>query len=165
MTPRLSSFFTALAAGLVFGLGLSLSGMLDPARIQGFLDPLGRWDPSLAFVLAGAVTVAFAGVRLARRMRRPLLEAEFHVPTESKIDGPLIIGSALFGLGWGLGGFCPGPAIASLSLGLWQTWLFAGAMVAGMVVHDSFFAPSRLAKQSLSRPAPGDGLSPDQPAR
>jgi len=143
---------------------LSLSGMLDPARIQGFLDLFGRWDPSLAFVLAGAVTVAFAGVRLARRMRRPMLEAAFLLPAEGKIDVPLILGSALFGLGWGLAGFCPGPAVASLSLGLWQTWLFTGAMVAGMIVHDRFLVPGRAVDRALSRPVPGDGLSPDQPS-
>jgi uncharacterized membrane protein YedE/YeeE len=164
MTPRAARLLVSLAAGLVFGFGLSLSGMLDPARIQGFLDPFGRWDPSLAFVLAGAVSVAFVGVHLAGRLRRPLLEGAFQLPAEGRIDAPLILGSALFGLGWGLGGFCPGPAMASLSLGLWPTWLFVASMVAGMVVHDRLFAPGCAAKRPLSRPVPDDALSPDRPS-
>jgi len=138
MTQRLPNLLVSLGSGLVFGFGLSLSGMLDPARIQGFLDIFGHWDPSLAFVLAGAVGIAFIGVRLARRRTRPAFESAFHLPTEMKIDRPLILGSALFGIGWGLGGFCPGPGVASLLLGLWQTWLFVAAMVAGMIVHDRF---------------------------
>ena len=138
MTQRLPNLLVSLGSGLVFGFGLSLSGMLDPARIQGFLDIFGPWDPSLAFVLAGAVSIAFIGGRLARRRPRPAFESAFHLPTETRIDRPLILGSALFGVGWGLGGFCPGPGVASLSLGLWQTWLFVAAMVAGMIVHDRF---------------------------
>lgn len=133
---RSAQIFVALAAGLIFGFGLALSGMLNPARVQGFLDIFGNWDPSLAFVLGGAVIVAFGGVALARRMSRPAFEPAFHLPETNRIDGRLILGSAIFGLGWGLGGFCPGPAVASLSLGLWQTALFVAAMVTGMVVHD-----------------------------
>jgi uncharacterized protein len=139
MTVRIWQIIVSAGAGLVFGFGLSLSGMLDPARVQGFLDIFGAWDPSLAFVLGGAVTVAFVGLRLGRRMPRPILDTTFHCPTSTRIDARLIVGSALFGLGWGLGGLCPGPAVASLSLGLWQTWLFALAMVAGMIFHDRFF--------------------------
>ncbi|MEP9399644.1 DUF6691 family protein [Mesorhizobium sp. KR2-14] len=133
---RSAQIFVALAAGVIFGFGLALSGMLNPARVQGFLDIFGNWDPSLAFVLGGAVIVAFGGVTLARRMSRPAFEPAFHLPEMNRIDGRLILGSAIFGLGWGLGGFCPGPAVASLSLGIWQTALFVAAMVTGMVVHD-----------------------------
>ncbi|NVP57794.1 YeeE/YedE family protein [Mycoplana rhizolycopersici] len=126
----------ALASGIVFGFGLSLSGMLNPARVQGFLDVFGAWDPSLAFVLGGAVVVAFIGVQVMKRMRHPAFDDSFHVPTSRRIDAPLIIGSALFGLGWGIGGFCPGPAVASLSMGIPQTVLFVVAMLVGMTLHD-----------------------------
>ncbi|UVK51548.1 YeeE/YedE family protein [Mesorhizobium sp. AR02] len=129
----------ALAAGTLFGLGLALSGMLDPVRVQGFLDVFGVWDPSLAFVLGGAVAVAMGGMAWLRRMSRPLLADRFHVPTNSRIDAPLIIGSAIFGLGWGLGGLCPGPVMASLSLGLTPTPVFVAFMLAGVVAHDRFF--------------------------
>jgi uncharacterized membrane protein YedE/YeeE len=128
-----------LAAGTLFGFGLALSGMLDPVRVQGFLDVFGVWDPSLAFVLGGAVTVAMAGMAWIRRMPRPLLADRFHWPMNSRIDAPLVVGSAIFGLGWGLGGFCPGPALASLSLGLTPALVFVAFMLAGMVVHDRFF--------------------------
>ncbi|MER8387857.1 YeeE/YedE family protein [Mesorhizobium sp. M0166] len=143
MTVRKSQIIVSVGAGLVFGFGLSLSGMLDPIRVQGFLDVFGAWDSSLAFVLGGAVAVAFVGLRVGRRMPRPILDTTFHFPVSTSIDARLIAGSALFGLGWGLGGLCPGPAVASLSLGLWQTWLFALAMLAGMIFHDRFFKRMR----------------------
>ncbi|MBL0370852.1 YeeE/YedE family protein [Rhizobium sp. KVB221] len=130
----------ALASGIVFGFGLALSGMLNPARVQGFLDVTGAWDPTLAFVLGGAVVVSMAGMWLVKRMRQPVLGDTFHLPPTRGIDRRLIVGSAIFGFGWGLGGFCPGPAVASLSLGLGQTMLFVVFMVAGMVVHDRFVA-------------------------
>lgn len=129
-------FLAALGSGMVFGFGLSLSGMLNPVRVQGFLDVFGAWDPSLAFVLGGAVIVAFAGVQMMKHMRRPLLSDRFHLSDNRRIDVPLIAGSALFGLGWGLGGFCPGPAVASLSVGLGQIVLFVIAMLVGMTLHD-----------------------------
>lgn len=136
MKASIPQIVVALLAGTIFGFGLSLSGMLDPARIQGFLDIFGAWDPSLMFVLGGAVTVAFIGVRLTQRMTQPAFDTTFHLANTTAIDRRLILGSAIFGIGWGLGGFCPGPAVASLSLGLWQTWLFVMAMVAGMTIHD-----------------------------
>lgn len=136
MSRHVSQFSAALASGIVFGFGLSLSGMLNPVRVQGFLDIFGAWDPSLAFVLGGAVVVAFTGVQVMKRMERPVLDASFHVPTDNRIDAPLVVGSALFGLGWGIGGFCPGPAVASLSVGLPQTVLFVAAMLAGMTLYD-----------------------------
>ena len=136
MSRNVYQFAGALASGIVFGFGLSLSGMLNPARVQGFLDIFGAWDPSLAFVLGGAVIVAFVGVQVMKRLRRPAFDDSFHVPMNRRIDAPLIIGSALFGLGWGIGGFCPGPAVASLSIGIPQTVLFVIAMLAGMTEHD-----------------------------
>src|SRR4029453_6865898 len=104
----------AFACGAVFGLGLAISGMTDPAVVLGFLDVAGRWNPALAFVMAGALAVAFAGFRLARGRAAPLLATRFGWPTSSAIDVRLIAGAALFGLGWGLAGYCPGPAVASL---------------------------------------------------
>lgn len=130
----------ALVSGLLFGFGLSLSGMLDPARVRGFLDVAGAWDPSLAFVLGGAVTVAAIGYRLSRRFDHPLLDERFHRPTKTAVDAPLLSGSAIFGIGWGLVGLCPGPAIASLSLGRLPTFLFVVAMLVGMVAHDRLTA-------------------------
>jgi uncharacterized membrane protein YedE/YeeE len=130
----------ALASGLVFGIGLSLSGMLDPARVRGFLDVGGAWDPSLAFVLGGAVAVALIGMAVKRRMPRPAFDESFHLPATTPITGRLVLGSALFGIGWGMAGFCPGPALASLSLGLLPTFVFVLAMVSGMVAHDRLVA-------------------------
>ena len=125
----------ALAAGLVFGLGLSLSGMLDPARVRGFLDVTGDWDPTLVFVLGGAVGVAALGTMLARRLARPALAETFQVPASRRIDAPLIGGALLFGIGWGLSGFCPGPAVANLSSGAVPVVVFVAAMLAGMAAQ------------------------------
>lgn len=124
----------ALLAGLLFGVGLALSGMMDPARVLGFLDVAGAWDPSLAFVLGGAVAVAALGTVIAGLREHPVLADVFDVPTRRRIDARLIGGSALFGIGWGLAGFCPGPALAALSLGLPKAFLFVGAMILGMVI-------------------------------
>ncbi|MBW4022188.1 MAG: YeeE/YedE family protein [Proteobacteria bacterium] len=124
-----------LLAGLVFGLGLAVSGMIDPARVLGFLDVAGRWDPSLAFVLAGAVAVSTVSVLVARRRARPVLARRFNWPQATTIDGRLLTGAAIFGIGWGLAGFCPGPAIASLTLGYGKSGLFVAAMLAGMALY------------------------------
>lgn len=124
-----------LLAGILFGLGLALSGMLDPVRVLGFLDIAGAWDPSLAFVLGGAVAVSTVGWRWARRRAHPALAAQFDIPTATRIDARLLLGAALFGVGWGLVGLCPGPAIAGLVLGHPQTLLFAAAMLTGMALY------------------------------
>jgi len=127
----------ALAAGAIFGFGLSLSGMVDPARVVGFLDiASGQWDPSLMFVLGGAVLVAVPGMLLQRRLARPVFDMAFHLPGNGPVDRQLIAGSAVFGVGWGLSGFCPGPAISALSLGLPEVFLFVAAMLVGMLIHD-----------------------------
>ncbi|PRD45353.1 hypothetical protein C5748_03945 [Phyllobacterium phragmitis] len=130
----------ALVAGLLFGLGLAISGMLNPAKVKAFLDITGAWDPSLIFVLGADVIVDFVGYRLAFAFNRPVLDSRHHLPAKTRIDRPLIVGSAIFGIGWGLAGFCPGPAIASLSLGLAPAVMFVVAMLIGMVVHDRFVA-------------------------
>ncbi|PZR94708.1 MAG: hypothetical protein DI537_06610 [Stutzerimonas stutzeri] len=139
MNPALR-ILTALAAGLLFGLGLAVSGLLNPAKVKAFLDITGAWDPSLIFVLGSGVLVAFIGYRIAFAINKPLLDDRLHLPTKTRIDRPLVVGSAIFGVGWGLVGFCPGPAIASLSLGLVPAVIFAIAMFVGMVTHDRFLA-------------------------
>ena len=118
-------------AGLLFGLGLAVSGMTDPARVIGFLDVAGAWDPTLIFVLGGAVITTFIGYRLAWRRQAPVLDARFQLPTRRDLDGRLLGGAALFGIGWGLTGYCPGPAVASLPGLSWPLALFLIAMVAG----------------------------------
>jgi uncharacterized protein len=121
-------------AGLVFGLGLIISGMSDPAKVQNFLDVFGTWDPSLAFVMVGAIAVTFTGYRIAFGRGRPLIADGFSLPTKTAIDAPLVAGAALFGVGWGLSGFCPGPAIVSLPLLATGTLVFVPAMLVGMVL-------------------------------
>jgi uncharacterized membrane protein YedE/YeeE len=124
---------TALLAGLLFGIGLAVSGMMDPAKVLGFLDVAGDWDPTLAFVMGGALAVSGPAYFLARRRSAPFLEPAFHLPSKTDLDSRLIGGAALFGVGWGLVGFCPGPALAALSLGLTEVFVFGAAMVVGMV--------------------------------
>lgn len=126
----------SLAAGLVFGFGLALSGMLDPSRVRGFLDVTGQWDPSLAFVLGGAVLVAAVGMLIVRAMRRPVLDDRFHLPPTRPVDRRLVVGSAIFGIGWGMAGLCPGPAIAGIAVGLPASMIFLAAMILGMAAHD-----------------------------
>ena len=123
-----------LVAGSLFGLGFVVSEMINPAKVQAFLDVAGAWDPSLAFVMGGAVIVTFVGYRLVFRRDRPLFEATFSVPTRTDLDARLIGGAVLFGAGWGLAGFCPGPAIAGLALGLRETVAFVAGMAVGMIL-------------------------------
>lgn len=124
-----------LLVGILFGGGLALSDMINPARVLAFLDLAGAWDPSLAFVIGGALLPSAIGYLAVRRMRRPIMAEVFRIPESRMIDRHLLAGAALFGSGWGLVGLCPGPAIAGLAFGLWQPWLFVGAMLAGMVLH------------------------------
>jgi uncharacterized membrane protein YedE/YeeE len=123
-----------LMTGLLFGLGLCLSGMTDPAVVQGFLDIAGNWNPALIFVMAGGVAVTFLGYRLLVPKSRPLWAKEFSLPTARAIDAPLLSGAALFGVGWGLAGYCPGPAVVSLASGRTGVFVFIGAMLAGMIL-------------------------------
>ena len=129
---------TALLAGLVFGLGLLLSGMADPAKVLGFLDLAGAWDPSLMFVMGGAIGVGAVAFALARRRRRSLLGEPMQLPTKTSIDRRLIIGALLFGAGWGLAGFCPGPAVVALGVGETKAVVFVLAMLAGMGLFEAF---------------------------
>lgn len=134
----------SLFAGALFGLGLTISDMIDPARVLAFLDlGSGAWDPTLAFVMAGAMTPMFAAWALSRRRASPALGGSFPPPASGAIDLRLAGGAALFGLGWGLVGFCPGPALAALTLGGWPTLLFVAAMLAGMAVHDAMRGAGR----------------------
>ena len=128
-------FLVPLLCGLIFGAGLAVSGMVNPAKVLGFLDVTGQWDPSLLLVMAGGVAVFAAGFLLVKRSSRPLLAAKFEIPTRRDIDPKLVIGAALFGIGWGLAGFCPGPALTSLAFGLTKVYVFAAAMVLGSLAY------------------------------
>ena len=127
---------TAIAAlvGLIFGLGLLVSGMANPQKVLGFLDLAGPWDPSLALVMGGAIAVGLVGFALARKRQRSLLGEPMQLPSRTDIDAPLLIGSALFGIGWGLAGYCPGPALTGITAGMPSAILFSAAMLAGMVL-------------------------------
>jgi uncharacterized membrane protein YedE/YeeE len=130
---------SALIAGLVFGAGLVLSGMANPQKVLAFLDlasiATGGWDPSLALVMAGGLLAAVPGFAYARRLAKPALADSFAWPSAQAIDRPLILGSLLFGIGWGLAGICPGPALAILGLGGYQAWVFFAALLGGMLIH------------------------------
>jgi uncharacterized protein len=123
-----------LVTGLIFGLGLCLSGMTDPAIILGFLDIAGDWNPTLLFVMASGVGVTFAGYRLLVPKTRPLWAKQFSLPTAKGIDVPLLSGAAIFGIGWGLAGYCPGPAVVSLASGRGAVLIFVLAMCGGMIL-------------------------------
>ena len=127
---------TEFIVGLLFGLGLILSGMTDPGKVIGFLDLWGAWDPSLALVMGGAIAVGFFAFALARRRTRAFLGSAMQLPTRRDIDRPLVVGSLVFGVGWGLAGFCPGPALVSAGAGQVQALVFTLAMLAGMAVHE-----------------------------
>lgn len=122
----------AAIIGLVFGAGIAISGMANPAKVLNFFDIFGTWDPSLALVMAAALAVTALGYRMVLKRPAPVLETKFHLPTGRRIDVPLIAGSATFGIGWGITGFCPGGAIPALGLGETSAWIFVGAMLAGI---------------------------------
>ena len=123
-------------AGLVFGVGLIVSGMANPAKVLGFLDLEGRWDPSLAFVMGGAMLVGICAFALARTRSRSLLGADIKLPAATRIDRRLVVGSTLFGIGWGIAGFCPGPALVALGMGQIKAVVFVMAMLAGMGIFE-----------------------------
>ena len=125
----------ALIVGLLFGAGLALSDMINPARVLAFLDFSGHWDPTLAYVMAGAIAPAAAAFAYRKQMKQPLMAEEFRIPLNQTIGWKLVAGAAIFGIGWGLIGFCPGPAVAALAFGSWQPWLFVAAMLGGMLLH------------------------------
>ena len=128
---------TEFLVGLLFGLGLILSRMTDPGKIIGFLDIFGAWDPSLAFVMMGAIAVGFVAFAIAKKRTTTILGGALRLPTASHIDKRLIIGSTVFGVGWGLAGFCPGPALVSMASGQIQALWFVSAMVAGMLAFEA----------------------------
>jgi uncharacterized membrane protein YedE/YeeE len=134
----LQQHLVTLGSGLLFGLGLGYSQMIDPARVIGFLDVTGNWDPTLAFVMGGAVLVTLITFRWILKQPHPLLNGKFYVPTRRDIDRPLVLGAVLFGIGWGLGGYCPGPGITALGLGHGNAGLFVVAMVAGSLTQRWF---------------------------
>ena len=134
--------FTALLSGLVFGIGLIVSGMANPAKVLAFLDLAGSWDPSLALVMGGAIAVGAVAFFLAGRRARSYLGAPMQIPSARKIDRRLLLGSFAFGLGWGLAGFCPGPAIVSLGSGQVKAVVFVAAMLAGMAVFELLQPPA-----------------------
>ena len=134
--------FAALGSGVLFGVGLTSSGMVQPLKVIGFLDVAGAWDPTLALVMGGALAVTALAFPMILRRARPLWADSFSLPTRRDVDAQLLAGSVLFGIGWGLGGFCPGPALAALALGASGAWIFTAAMGAGMLLHWLVFAGS-----------------------
>ena len=131
---RIIEFFV----GLLFGIGLLVSGMTDPAKVQGFLDLAGAWDPSLAFVMGGAILVGLVAFAVAKRRTRTFLGGAMHLPTSRDIDRRLVVGSLIFGAGWGLAGFCPGPGLVAMGAGEPKAAIFVAAMVGGMLLFEVF---------------------------
>lgn len=141
MTRVAAKNASALAAGLLFGLGLAISQMVNPRKVLDFLDVAGNWDPSLALVMAGAVGVTMLAFRFVLKRKQPLFDGEFHLSRLTRVDRPLIVGSAIFGLGWGLGGYCPGPGIAALSTGSVEALVFVAGMALGSFLYRRLGAP------------------------
>ena len=136
------TLIVALLSGILFGVGLHLSGMTDPQKVLGFLDLAGAWQPTLAFVMGGALLVTLPAFALIRIRSKPLLETKFHFPISKELDRPLLLGAAYFGIGWGIAGYCPGPAIASLATGAPSIAAFCVAMIGGMWIADRFATKS-----------------------
>ncbi len=134
-------YVIALISGLVFGLGLIAGGMTDPSKVKGFLDLFGPWDPSLALVMGGAIAVGVFAFAAAKRRSTSWTGEPMEIPAITLIDRRLILGGVLFGVGWGIAGFCPGPALVALGAGVAAAWIFVAAMLVGMVIHDRLLAP------------------------
>ena len=146
---------TAFLIGLVFGCGILIAGMANPAKVLNFFDVAGTWDPSLAFVMAGALAVTAVGYRLVLARSAPLLATRFEVPTRRDLDARLIGGSAIFGIGWGIAGFCPGGALPALGTGRTEVLLFVAALLAGIAIARFAFAPPAITQAGTG--APGGG--------
>ncbi|MYM73010.1 YeeE/YedE family protein [Duganella sp. FT109W] len=131
----------SFVAGLIFGIGLIISGMADPAKVLAFLDLAGLWNPSLIFVMAGAIGIGFFAFLWAKSRKTTLLGGEMKLPSATKIDRRLIIGAVMFGIGWGIAGFCPGPALVGLGMGLPKALIFVAAMLAGMALYELLDRP------------------------
>ena len=143
---------TAFLIGLIFGLGIIISGMANPAKVLNFFDVAGTWDPSLAFVMGGALITTLLGYRFVLGRSAPVFDSQFHVPTRTSLDGALVGGSALFGVGWGIAGFCPGAAVPALGTGRVEVITFVAAMIVGIVAV-------RLIVQRRSRTVSGDAAA------
>lgn len=128
----------SLVSGFLFGIGLALSQMINPNKVLNFLDVTGNWDPSLALVMGGALSVTFVAFYFISKRAAPIFENKFRLPTRTDIDKPLILGSVLFGIGWGMAGYCPGPAVASLGIGLFDVVILVVAMIAGTIAQRYF---------------------------
>jgi uncharacterized membrane protein YedE/YeeE len=150
--------FIVFAVGLVFGMGLYLSGMTQPSKVQGFLDIFGRWDPSLAFVMAGAIIVGLLAFSVVKRRSKTFLGDEFQLPPIGKVDKPLIVGSFIFGIGWGLSGVCPGPAIFNVGLFDLPSVIFVVSMAVGMALEQRIRAskPATEPVPAVMPPVAGD---------
>lgn len=133
--------FVALVSGLLFAIGLAIGGMTQPAKVVGFLDVAGNWDPSLAFVMVGAITVYFVANRLVKKRSAPLVGSAFHLPTRRDIEPRLLVGAGLFGVGWGLAGYCPGPGLSVLGAGSFRALLFVLSMALGMLLFEMMQRP------------------------
>jgi uncharacterized membrane protein YedE/YeeE len=127
----------AFVSGLLFAIGLAIAGMTQPAKVIGFLDVTGSWDPSLAFVMIGAIAVYFVANRLVQRRTAPLVGAAFHLPTRRDLEPRLVVGAGLFGIGWGLAGYCPGPGLSALGTGGFRALMFVASMAAGMLIFEA----------------------------
>ena len=135
MKKQTVSFIVSIFSGVVFGMGLALSGMTHPEKVLGFLDFAGAWDPSLLFVLGGAVGTTILTFHFILHRKVPLLSDYFHLPVLTKVDSKLVTGSLIFGIGWGISGYCPGPAIAALADPNWETWIFLPMMLLGFILQ------------------------------
>ena len=150
--PRM---IVALLAGMLFGVGLAVSGMVNPAKVVGFLDVAGgEWDPTLIFVMGGALLVTIPAFRMILKRARPILAGGFALPSKSAVDRRVLGGATLFGVGWGLSGFCPGPAVAAMVTGLWPVFAFVGAMVGGMAIYTWIFERPHRGDVKTSRRLP-----------
>lgn len=150
----MKSALAGFGSGALFGLGLIVAGMTKPEKVIGFLDFTGSWDPSLMFVMGGAVMVHFILFRVVRRLPTPVFDTKFHIPTRRDLDARLLIGAALFGIGWGLGGFCPGPGLVSLASGSLAPIVFVLAMTAGMLVQRTWDSIRLRKTEGATEPAP-----------
>lgn len=144
--------FSIYLIGLVFGVGISISGMANPAKVLNFFDVAGSWDPSLIFVMGGAVAVTFLGYRLVLRRPAPMMDTTFHLPDNPRIDARLLGGSAVFGVGWGIAGFCPGGALPALGTGRIDVFVFVAALIAGIYIAKALIARSGARAARVLRP-------------
>ena len=156
------SILICFGSGALFAGGLALSGMTQPAKVVGFLDVAGDWDPSLALVMVGAIAVYWLAYTRVKVLEAPVFASRFSLPDNKDIDRRLLVGSAMFGVGWGISGYCPGPALVSLTSGTPQSWIFCSAMVVGMLLFEVTASPKPLTQPSIGlENSIGDAATPD----